>query len=110
MSTTPELRAYTAQAAEGTLSITIEKEFDFGALSQDWAHSIITQHPGPFKEVRIDMSKCARVSSTFYAGLMQMHGIYTSKGARPLVLVKPDRRMMANLKILHLDQFFFVVE
>jgi hypothetical protein len=104
-----ELRAFTSRATDGILAITIEREFDFGNLHQDWAQSIITRHPGPFQEVRVDMTKCGRVSSTFYAGLMQLHFAFNTSGTRPLVLIKPDPRMLANLRILHLEQYFHIV-
>lgn len=102
------LRPFTAQAKDGVLEIVIEREFDFGNLHQDWAFSILSQHPGPFTQVRMDMSKCGRVSSTFYAGLMHLHFAYNPKGTSPITLVKPDPPMVANLKILHLETHFGV--
>lgn len=108
MGSETSLRPFTAKAKDGVLTIVIEREFDFGSLHQDWAVSILTLNPGPFKEVRMDMSKCGRVSSTFYAGLMQLHFAYNASGAHPLILVKPDPRMVANLKILHLEGYFRV--
>jgi hypothetical protein len=102
------LRPFTAKATDGVLTIVIEREFDFGSLHQDWAVSILSQHPGPFSQVRMDMSKCGRVSSTFYAGLMQLHFAYNASGQSPVTLVKPDPRMVTNLKILHLEPYFVV--
>jgi hypothetical protein len=102
------LRPFTASSKDGVLTIVIEREFDFGSLHQDWAVSILSQYPGPFRTVRMDMTKCGRVSSTFYAGLMQLHFAYNASGQSPIVLVKPDPRMVANLKILHLQSYFTV--
>jgi hypothetical protein len=101
-------KAFSTAVSDGTLTVTIHKEFDFGNLHQDWAHTIVTQHPGPFAQVQLDMSLCGRISSTFYAGLMQLHFHYTGKGSKPLVLMRPDPRMIANLKVLHLEQFFTI--
>ena len=103
-----ELRPFTSKAKDGVLNIVIEREFDFGCLHQDWAISILSLHPGPFTQVRMDMTKCGRVSSTFYAGLMQLHFAYNASGSSPITLVKPDPRMMTNLKILHLEPYFRV--
>jgi hypothetical protein len=102
------LRPFTTSTKDGVLTIVIEREFDFGSLHQDWAVSILSQHPGPFCQVRMDMSRCGRVSSTFYAGLMQLHFAYNASGQSPIVLTKPDPRMVANLKILHLQSYFII--
>jgi hypothetical protein len=103
-----ELRPFTAKATDGVLTVVIEREFDFGSLHQDWAVSILTMHPGPFSKVRMDLTKCGRVSSTFYAGLMQLHFAYNASGSSPITLVKPDSRMVTNLKILHLEPYFSI--
>lgn len=103
-----DLRPFTSSAKDGVLTIVIEREFDFGSLHQDWAVSILSRHPGPFAKVLMDMTKCGRVSSTFYAGLMQLHFAYNASGSNPITLVKPDPRMLTNLRILHLEQYFVI--
>ncbi len=108
MGSETDLRPFSSAAKDGQLNIVIEREFDFGSLHQDWAVSILSRHPGPFTKVQMDMTKCGRVSSTFYAGLMQLHFAFNSSGSRPIVLIKPDPRMVANLKILHLDPYFVI--
>jgi len=97
------LRAYDLLVAGETLTITIRKEFDFGSLHQDWAHHILRQHPGPFTAVEVDMSHVGLVSSTFFAGLMQLHFSYSIDGSQPVRLVKPDVRVVRNLKIMRMD-------
>ena len=101
-------KAFSTAVDGGKLTVTIHREFDFSNLHQDWAHSIVSQHPGPFAAVHLDMSRCGRISSTFYAGLMQLHFAYTAKGAKKLVLEQPDPRLVANLKVLHLEGFFTI--
>lgn len=103
-----DLRPFTSSAKDGVLTIVIEREFDFGSLHQDWAVSILSRHPGPFTKVLMDMTKCGRVSSTFYAGLMQLHFAYNTSGNSPITLIKPDPRMLTNLKILHLEPYFVI--
>ena len=102
------LRPFSSHVIGGVLNIVIEREFDLGSLHQDWAVSILSLHPGPFTKVRLDMTKCGRVSSTFYAGLMQLHFAFNVSGASPIVLSKPDARVIANLKILHLETYFSI--
>ena len=103
-----ELKAFSTFVAGGVLTIVIEKELDFGSLHQDWAHIILARHAGPFKGVVLDLSKCGRVSSTFYAGIMQLHFSYNASGENPLKLLQPDPRMLTNLKILHLEKYFVI--
>ncbi len=105
----PQLRPFEVLSTGKTLTITIRKEFDFGSLHQDWSHSIITMNPGPFEQVQLDMSLCGLVSSTFFAGLMQMHFHYTDAGSQPIALIKPDHRVVRNLVVMKMDSLFTVV-
>jgi anti-anti-sigma regulatory factor len=104
----PQLKPYELRSEQGVLTVTIRKEFDFGSLHQDWAHSILTLHPGPYQAVRIDMTQVGLVSSTFFAGLMQLHFHYTERGLSALVLVQPDPRVLRNLKIMRMDGLFAI--
>ncbi|MBA2480541.1 MAG: STAS domain-containing protein [Planctomycetes bacterium] len=109
MDTPDILRAYDVQIDGQRLVITIRKEFDFGNLHQDWAHAITVQHPGPFTEVVVDLSRCGIVSSTFFAGLMQLHNFYKKADGKPLVLAKPDNRVLRTLTMMRLDQLFTIL-
>ena len=102
----PVPRAFDVVRTGETLIVTIRKEFDFGNLHQDWAHAIVVQWPGPYREVHIDLGNCGLVSSTFFAGLIQLHHAYGAKGAQPLLLLKPDPRLVRNLTMLSLDKMF----
>lgn len=98
-----------APAADGIgrmLLVTIRKEFDFGNLHQDWAVSVVSQAPGPFSEVVLDLAQCGLVSSTFFAGLLQLRAHYCTKGAAPLLLRHPDPRVLRNLSVMRLDALF----
>ena len=92
----------------GILTIAINKEFDSGNLHQDWAQSIATLHPGPFTSIRIDLSRCGSVSSTFFAGLVELYLVLNPGGTQRVVLLNPDPRLVKNLKVLALDTFFEV--
>ncbi len=91
-----------------SLNITINKDFDFGQLHQDWAQSIVTMYPGPYSQVRVDLSHCNRVSSTFFAGLVHLNNTYKSSEGKKVVLVKPDPRLLHNLTMLRLNTLFAI--
>ena len=105
----PQLRPFDVVALNGLLTITIRKEFDFGSLHQDWAHTVITLHPGPYAHVRLDMALCGLVSSTFFAGVMQLHFHYTASGSAPITLDRPDPRVVRNLQAMRMQDFFVIV-
>jgi len=108
MDTPDALRAYDIWTEGSRLTITIRKEFDIGNLHQDWAQSIIVQHPGPFREVVIDLSHIGIVSSTFFAGVMQLHNTYVPNGSTQLTLLKPDNRVLRTLTMMRLDKLFTI--
>ena len=91
---------------DGILTVTVRKEFDAGNIHQDWAQSVQVMHPGPFTGVVFDLSQCGLVSSTFFAGLIQLHQHYTAQGVPPLTIRHPDPRVARNLKALRLDSLF----
>ena len=90
------------------LTITLRKEFDSGNIHQDWAQTIQIMHVGPYDKVIFDLSLCGSLSSTFFAGLFQLHLFYSAKGMPPIVLSKPDSRMARNLQALRLAELFTI--
>ncbi len=103
------LRAVDTVAKDGALTVIMRKEFDAGNVHQDWAQQIQILHPGPFATVTVDCSACGLLSSTFFAGIMQLQQYYGGLGAQPLVLFKPDPRIVKNLTILRLNSFFNII-
>mgnify|MGYP000311001919 CR=1 FL=1 len=102
-------RPYEVTVVGASLMIVIRKEFDFSNLQQDWAASIRTLHPGPFTEVRVDLSRTGLVSSTFLAGVLQLQQHYQSLGSALMILDRPDLRVVRTLGMMHLDQLFTVI-
>lgn len=92
--------------SDNVLTVTVRKEFDAGNIHQDWAQSVQVMHPGPFAGVVFDLSQCGLVSSTFFAGLIQLHQHYAALGMPRLVIRHPDQRVSRNLKALRLDVLF----
>jgi anti-anti-sigma regulatory factor len=103
------LRTIDTSVHDGELTITVHKEFDSGNVHQDWAQQVQVMRPGPFSKVIVDCSECGLLSSTFFAGIMQLQMYYAAQGAPPLVLHQPDPRIVKNLTILRLHTFFTVV-
>jgi hypothetical protein len=108
MANPADARAFDCSSNGSELRIVVRKEFDFGVLSQDWAHTIVLSFPGPYKRVVMDMGQVGLVSSTFFAGLIKLQQFYGPKGSGPLVLEKPDPRVVRNLTILRLETLFTI--
>lgn len=101
-------RAITTALAGGVLTVTVRKDFDAGNIHQDWAQSVQVMHPGPYTQVVFDLSQCGLVSSTFFAGLIQLHQHYTAQGVPPLTIRHPDSRVARNLRALRLESLFTI--
>ena len=95
--------------ADGVLTVLVHKEFDSGNIHQDWAQSVQVMHPGPFARIVVDCSQCGLLSSTFFAGIMQLQQHFGAQGCPPLVLHQPDPRIVKNLQILRLHTFFTII-
>ena len=99
-------RAVDTAVMDGALTITVRREFDSGNVHQDWAQQVQLLHPGPFTKVMVDCSACGLLSSTFFAGIMQLQQYYGEVGCPKLILDRPDGRIVKNLQILRLHTFF----
>lgn len=107
-SNTP-LRAVDAALKDGVLTVTVRKDFDSGNVHQDWAQQVQLLHPGPFTKVVVDCAASGLLSSTFFAGIMQLQQYYGQLGCPKLVLNRPDARIVKNLQILRLHTFFDII-
>lgn len=99
-------RAVDTVVVDGVLTITVRKDFDAGNIHQDWAQSVQIMHPGPYTKVVFDLAQCGLVSSTFFAGLIQLHQHYTGQEVPPPTIHHPDPRVARNLKALRLESLF----
>lgn len=103
------MRAVDSLSKDGVLTVLVRKEFDSGNVHQDWAQQVQIMHPGPYTSVVVDCSNCGLLSSTFFAGIMQLQQHYGAQGSAPLVLDRPDPRIVKNLQILRLHLFFNIL-
>lgn len=99
---------YDAVAEGAILTIALKKGFGMGNLARDWATSITKRWPGPFKQVRVDLSHCGTLNSTALAGLIQFYHAYTEKGAGPVVLDRPDSRVLRTMRVMCMENLFEV--
>jgi hypothetical protein len=101
-------QAFTTSVQDDILTVTLHRDFDSARLNQDWGQFVVARHPGPFAQVRLDLSSCGRLNSTFIAGLIRLYAAYATKGVERMVLISPDKRLLANLKMLRFEQYFVV--
>jgi hypothetical protein len=101
-------RAFSTSVKDDILTVTLHRNFDSGRLNQDWGQFVVASHPGPFAQVRLELAECGRLNSTFIAGLVRLYAAYANQGTQRVVLVDPDKRLLANLKMLRFDQYFVV--
>jgi ABC-type transporter Mla MlaB component len=101
-------KAFSTTVQDDILTVTLYRDFDSGRLNQDWGQFVVASHPGPFAQVRLDLAQCGRLNSTFIAGLIRLYAAYAAQGTQRVVLVAPDKRLLANLKMLRFDQYFIV--
>jgi len=97
---------YSCTVADGALTIVILPEFDLTTLYQDWTRDLLASQPGPWREVRIDLSRRGPMPSIFFAGLLQLHATWTRGGAAALVLHHPDPNVIQGLERMRLAQLF----
>lgn len=98
---TPEVRG-------DTLLVVVHKDFDKGMAHQDWVPRLLADFPGPYATLIVDCGQCGLLSSTFFAGLAQLHQDYSARGTARFVLRHPDPRVERNLRILRLHTLYSV--
>jgi len=103
------VRAVDTEINDGVLTVIVRKEFDSGNVHQDWAQQVQVLRPGPFSKVVVDCSACGLLSSTFFAGIMQLQQYYGANNGPRVILDRPDPRIVKNLQILRLHQFFTIL-
>lgn len=88
------------------LEIRLHREFDANGRDSDWVNVLINRFPGPYPQVRIDLSALGqRVNSSFFSGLYRLHQQYGKAGQR-VILTGAHERVRQGLEILALGQFF----
>ena len=91
----------------GTLVIVVPRGVDIDKSHAAWAPSVLKLHPGPFTAVRIDLSRCGLLTSSFISQIYQLQQAYAAGG--PVTLVQPDPRFLRVLEAVGIKHLFTVV-
>ena len=103
----PPKPAFDVSLAGETLVINLHRDFDANGRDHDWAQTIAGRFPGPYAQVRVDLSLLgARVNSSFFSGLYRLHQAYGGNGRSPVLLVGAHERAVQGLEILALRPLF----
>jgi len=92
---------------EGTLVIVVPRGVDIDKSHAAWAPSVLKEHPGPFIGVRIDLSRCGLLTSSFISQIYQLQQAYAVGG--PVTLEQPDPRFLRVLEAVGIKHLFTVV-
>jgi anti-anti-sigma regulatory factor len=91
----------------GTLVIIVPRGVDIDKMHAAWAPSVLKQHPGPFAGVRIDLSRCGLLTSSFISQIYQLQQAYAAGG--PVTLVEPDPRFVRVLEAVGIRNLFTII-
>jgi len=87
------------------LLIVLDKAFE--QWSDRWSPVIIGRYPGPYQAVRIDCSRCNRLSSAFFAGAIHLRQAYAPHAT--VILDQLDASLLRGLASMRLEKLFSVV-
>jgi anti-anti-sigma regulatory factor len=91
----------------GTLDIVVPRGVDIDKMHAAWAPSVLKLHPGPFTAVRIDLSRCGLLTSSFISQIYQLQQAYAAGG--PVTLLQPDPRFLRVLEAVGIKGLFTVI-
>ncbi|MFW5830187.1 MAG: STAS domain-containing protein [Planctomycetota bacterium] len=105
---TPEACGYACTRMEGVLRIRIRGRFDHENKGQPWAGEIINAIDGKLERVEVDFTHCQIVSSTVFAGLIQLHQGFRDKATEGVHLVNVGNQVRRSLQMLRIDSMFTI--
>ncbi len=94
-------------ATAGILLIVVPRGVDIDKSHAAWAPSVLKAHPGPFTEVRIDLSRTGLLTSSFISQIYQLQQAYAAGGT--VSLVEPDPRFLRVLEAAGIKNLFAIV-
>jgi ABC-type transporter Mla MlaB component len=93
------------QVTGGELVIVLEKAFE--QWSERWSPVIVARYPGPYQSVRIDCSRCNRLTSAFFAGAIHLRQTYAASGK--VILDHLDPALLRVLATMRIDGLFTII-
>lgn len=91
---------------DGELLIVVPRGVDIDKTHAAWAPALLKQFPGPFRGVRIDLSRCGLLTSSFISQIYQLQQAYAGNG--PVTLDQPDPRFVRVLEAVGIRNLFAV--
>lgn len=101
-----QVRPVDMEIRDGELHISVRREFDEGARNASWADTVIDACPGPYRQVVIDLHHRPMISSTFFAGSLQLREHYGKSGRVVVRLVNVSDRIRRTLEMMGLHSVF----
>jgi anti-anti-sigma regulatory factor len=102
------LQAVDVEQRQGALLITLRKGFDANGNHEGWARSIVRACVGPYTSIQMDLRHLPQVSSTFFAGALQVLEAYACDGLRAVILLNVSDRIARTIDMLNLRDRFVV--
>lgn len=106
----PEECGFEVSFEENNLVVKIRKRFDAENSGRSWAKPIIQAYPVPFTTLIIDFGTNQIISSSVYAGLIELYQSFHSRCEQGVHLRNCSEAIVRALKMLHIDSFFTVHE
>jgi anti-anti-sigma regulatory factor len=101
-------RTVDVEIQDGRLLLTPGRDFDENAQHVDWAQQIIRSSPGPFSAVIIDLGNRPMISSTFFAGMLQLIDHYQSDTLQRLELHGVSSRIVRTIEMMNMSDAFSI--
>ena len=106
----PEMCGYEVSKRGNVLTVLVRKKFDAENKGRGWAKPIIAAHPEELGSLVIDFGTNSIISSSVYAGLIELYQAFGSRCKDGVQLVNCSEAIVRALKMLHIDTFFQISE
>lgn len=104
----PSRCGYSVTFEENNMIIQIRKTFDAENKGRGWARTIVNAFTVPLESVIIDFGRNEIISSTVYAGLIEIYQGFNNRCESGIHLRNCSEPITRALKMLHIDTFFTI--
>lgn len=104
----PEFCGFSAEFEDNNLVVHIRKAFDKENKGRGWARTVIEAYTMPLDSLIIDFGRNEIISSTVYAGLVEIYQGFNERCERGVHLRNCSDAIARALKMLHIDSFFTI--
>ena len=106
----PEKCGFEVEFEDNNMIVKVRKRFDSENSGRSWAKPIIEAYPVPFTTLIIDFGTNQIISSSVYAGLIELYQSFNPRCEQGVHLRNCSDAIVRALKMLHIDSFFTVHE